>query len=157
MLIQMPIIMGLFALLRNPMNYMTDETMLFAIHEPFLWIKDLAQPDLWILPIAAALATYFSFSMTQNLTGQDMAGQTKSMNMVMKYFFPVSILVLARAYPAGLAIYWAGGQFIQIFLNMHMNKVRTEMRIEKELREERKQEEKDLVKKKRARMKGKVK
>ncbi|MDO4382954.1 MAG: YidC/Oxa1 family membrane protein insertase, partial [Eubacteriales bacterium] len=103
--------------------------MLFAVHESFLWIKDLAQPDLWILPIAAAVATYFSFTMTQNLTqaGADNA-QMKSMNMMMKYVFPLSILVIARSYPAGLAIYWAGGQAIQIFLNIRMNKIRKEMR-----------------------------
>ena len=129
MLIQFPIIMGLFALLRNPMKYLRSEDMLFAVHESFLWIKDLAQPDLWILPIAAAVATYFSFTMTQNLTqaGADNA-QMKSMNMMMKYVFPLSILVIARSYPAGLAIYWAGGQAIQIFLNIRMNKIRKEMR-----------------------------
>ena len=45
MIVQMFIIMGLFALLRTPMSYL-DTNMLFAIHEPFLWIKDLAQPDM---------------------------------------------------------------------------------------------------------------
>lgn len=154
MIIQMPIIMGLFALLRNPMRYM-DDSMLFAVHESLLWIKDLAQPDLWILPIAAGLATYFSFSMTQNLTGQDM-GQGQSMTMIMKYFFPVSILVLARAYPAGLALYWAFGQLVQIFLNIHMNKVRLEMKVKQDLIDERKRAEKELQRKKRARMKGSI-
>ncbi|MBQ2846331.1 MAG: membrane protein insertase YidC, partial [Firmicutes bacterium] len=51
MLIQMPIIMGLFALLRNPMQYISDGDMIFAFHESFLWIEDLSQPDPWILPI----------------------------------------------------------------------------------------------------------
>ena len=51
MIVQMIVIMGLFALLRNPMAYIASDTMLFAIHEPFLWINDLAQPDKWILPI----------------------------------------------------------------------------------------------------------
>ena len=60
MIVQMFIIMGLFALLRTPMSYL-DTNMLFAIHEPFLWIKDLAQPDKWILPISAGAATFFSF------------------------------------------------------------------------------------------------
>ena len=55
MLIQFPIIMGLFALLRNPMKYMPGSEMIFANHESFLWIKDLAQPDPWILPILAGL------------------------------------------------------------------------------------------------------
>ena len=86
------------------MRYIADENMIFAVHQSFLWIKDLGQPDLWILPIAAAVSTYISFAMTQQLTGQNemMGGQGKSMNMIMKYFFPLSILWLARAYPAGL-------------------------------------------------------
>ncbi len=66
MIVQMFIIMGLFALLRTPMSYL-DTNMLFAIHEPFLWIKDLAQPDKWILPISAGAATFFSFSMNSSM------------------------------------------------------------------------------------------
>lgn len=156
MLIQLPIIMGLFTLLRNPMRYISDENMIFAVHQSFLWIKDLGQPDLWILPIAAAVSTYISFAMTQQLTGQNemMGGQGKSMNMMMKYFFPLSILWLARAYPAGLAIYWAGGQFIQIFLNIRMNKFRTKLKEEQEFEEKRRRAEKQLEKMKKARMKG---
>ncbi len=156
MLIQVPIVMGLFTLLRNPMKYIEDDNMLFAIHESFLWIKDLAQPDLWILPIAAGAATYFSFSMTQKLTtaNADMMGQAKSMNMVMKYFFPLSILWLARSYPAGLAIYWAGGQFLQIFFNIRMNRYRKSLQEKQELNEKKKRAEKQLQKMKKARMKG---
>ena len=47
MIVQMFVIMGLFGLLRNPMLYIADESMYFAIHEKFLWIQDLSQPDLW--------------------------------------------------------------------------------------------------------------
>ena len=156
MLIQLPIIWGLFTLLRNPIRYIADENMIFAVHQSFLWIKDLGQPDLWILPIAAAVSTYISFAMTQQLTGQNemMGGQGKSMNMIMKYFFPLSILWLARAYPAGLAIYWAGGQFIQIFFNIRMNKFRAKLKEEQELEEKRRRAEKQLEKMKKARMKG---
>lgn len=156
MLIQLPIIWGLFTLLRNPIKYIADENMIFAVHQSFLWIKDLGQPDLWILPIAAAVSTYISFAMTQQLTGQNeiMGGQGKSMNMMMKYFFPLSILWLARAYPAGLAIYWAGGQFIQIFFNIRMNKFRAKLKEEQELEDKRRRAEKQLEKMKKARMKG---
>lgn len=128
MLIQMPIIMGLFALLRNPMNYIEDENMLFAIHESFLWIKDLSQPDLWILPIMAGIATFISFSVMQSLNTGGGANQGQMMQAVMKYFFPLSILWLARSYPAGLAIYWFSSQFIQIFINIRMNKLRDKMK-----------------------------
>ena len=158
MLIQFPIIMGLFALLRNPMKYMpSDPALMFANHESFLWIKDLAQPDLIILPIAAGLATFFAFSMNSAMTMQQPGanpGQQKAMNAIMKYFFPLSILWLARSYPAGLAIYWAGGQFMQIFFNLRINKIREEMKAEKEKKKLLERAEKELARKKRARMKG---
>jgi YidC/Oxa1 family membrane protein insertase len=82
------------------------------------------------------------------------AGQNKAMNAIMKYFFPVSILWLARSYPAGLAIYWAGGQIMQIFFNIRMNKIKAEMNKEKEARKMAQRAEKELMRKKRARMKG---
>ena len=158
MLIQFPIIMGLFTLLRNPMKYMpADPSLIFANHESFLWIKDLAQPDPWILPIAAGLATFFAFSMNSAMTMTQpgaSAGQQKAMNAIMKYFFPLSILWLARSYPAGLAIYWAGGQFMQIFFNLRINKIKEEMNKENEQRKRVQRAEKELARKKRARMKG---
>ena len=59
MLIQMPIIFGLFALLRNSMLYLNESSeMLFAVYESFLWLSDVSQPDKWILPILAGIATY---------------------------------------------------------------------------------------------------
>ena len=157
MLIQFPIIMGLFALLRNPMKYMSDPVMMFANRESFLWIKDLAQPDPWILPIAAGLATFFAFSMNNamNMTQPGAsAGQQKAMNAIMKYFFPLSILWLARSYPAGLAIYWAGGQFMQIFFNIRINQIKKKMNEEKEQKKLVERAEKEIARKRRARMKG---
>ena len=80
MVVQMIVIMGLFALLRTPMKYLTDENMLYAIHETFLWIPDLAQPDKWILPLAAAAATFVSFSMSsaQQMNSASMGAAGKS-------------------------------------------------------------------------------
>lgn len=124
-LIQMPIIMGLFALLRQPMSFM-DDSMLFAIHEKFLWISDLSQPDLWILPILAAVATFISFSASTKQTQS--AGQGKAMTLIMKYFFPLMILWMARTYPSGLSIYWFISQFIQIFYNLHFNSLRKKIK-----------------------------
>lgn len=119
MLVQMIVIMGLFALFRNPMNYIKSDDMLFAIHESFLWIQDLAQPDKWILPIIAGVATFISYYFSQtNQMGGPNADQMKIMNKLMKYIFPVMILLMARSYPAGLAIYWSGSQIIQIFYNI---------------------------------------
>lgn len=126
MIVQMFVIMGLFGLLRNPMLYIADENMYFAIHERFLWIEDLSQPDLWILPIAAGVATFFSFWMNQqtNPNVNSAVASGNIMNVIMKYFFPIMIVWLARTYPSGLAIYWFMSQFIQIFFNLRFNMLR---------------------------------
>lgn len=125
MIIQMIVIMGLFALLRNPMNYISSDKMLFAIHESFLWIPDLAQPDKWVLPIIAGIATFLAtyFSQTNQMAGPN-ADQMQGMMKMMKYVFPVMILLMARSYPAGLALYWSLNQIIQIFYNIRFAKMK---------------------------------
>ena len=53
--------------------------------------------------------------------------QMKMMTNMMKYFFPVMILLMARSYPAGLAIYWAGSQVVQIFYNIIFKSMKKKM------------------------------
>ena len=138
MLIQMPIIMGLFALLRNPMRYMGDvSSMIFAFHESFLWIEDLSQPDPWILPIIAGIATFISFTMNQALADTGASGASNQMNgmmKMMKYIFPIMILWMARSFPSGLALYWAVSQIIQIFFNIHMASLRKKLKKQSEVK-----------------------
>ena len=130
MLIQMPILFGLFALLRNPMAYISSDTMLLAIHESFLWIMDLSQPDLWILPIAAGIATFISFSMTQAQQADSAANaQMAPMMKMMKIIFPVMIVLMGRSFPAGLAMYWFVGTLVQIGFNLRLNKLRKKMKL----------------------------
>ena len=99
MLIQMIVIMVLFALLRNPMNYISSDKMLFAIHESFLWIPDLAQPDKWVLPIIAGIATFLAtyFSQTNQMSGPN-ADQMKMMTKMMNTKKSLCILWLLLAY-----------------------------------------------------------
>lgn len=142
MLIQMPIIMGLFALLRNPMQFISDnDTIILAVHEGFLWMEDLSQPDTWILPIAAGITTYISFSMTQKSTGQlggsggdgnDMAAQMAPMMKMMKYFFPLMIVFMGRSFPAGLTIYWFIGNIFTVFQTLILQKMKKKKLAEKE-------------------------
>ena len=105
MVIQLPIILGLFALLRNPLMYMSGSGMAAAVHESFLWVPDLCQPDSWFLPLFAGITTYFSTASTSDASGA-MAG--------MKYFFPIMIFLLGRTFPSGLALYWAVGNVFTI-------------------------------------------
>ena len=130
MIVQMIVIMALFAVLRNPMTYITNEEMYFAIHESFLWIKDLSQPDLWILPLLAGVFTFLS-QWLNKLTNPTMQGNSNMMMTMMMYFFPIMILWLARSYPSGLALYWFVGQFIQVFFNLRLNQIRRKIVKEK--------------------------
>lgn len=140
MVIQMPIIMGLFALLRNPLAYLSDDSMLFAVHESFLWMMDLSQPDKWILPILAGIATFIAFSLNQQQTADatGAAAQMNGMNKMMKFIFPIMIVWMGRSFPAGLAIYWALGQVMQIFFNLHLKSVRNKMKEESKKKRENK-------------------
>ena len=131
MLIQMIVVMGLFTLFRNPMNYIGSDKMLLAIHESFLWINDLAQPDKWILPIIAGGATFIAYAFSQtSQMGTGPQQQMKMMTTMMKYVFPIMILMMARSYPAGLAIYWSGSQIIQIFYNIRFARLKKKMKEE---------------------------
>jgi YidC/Oxa1 family membrane protein insertase len=126
LVIQMPIIIGLFGLLRNPMQFIHDNTaMILASHEGFLWVPDLSQPDSWILPIITGITTFASMSMSGMMTtgmggmgggagGADMSAQMAPMMKVMRVFMPVFIVVMGRSFPAGLAIYWFIGNLFTV-------------------------------------------
>ena len=139
MLIQLPIIMGLFALLRAPLSYMTAPQMIAAVHESFLWVKDLCQPDSWILPLIAGISTYLTY--TVGMMGQSTSGgdPTGAMSKMMKYFFPIFIFLLGRSFPAGLALYWAIGNTFMIFQGFYMKRVREKESISEEIIKEEKE------------------
>ena len=139
LLIQMPIIMGLFALLRSPLTYMTAPQMIAAVHESFLWIKDLCQPDSWILPLIAGISTYLTYTvgaMGQTSSGGDPTG---AMSKMMQYFFPIFIFLLGRSFPAGLALYWAIGNTFMIFQGFYMKRVKEREAIRDEIIQEEKE------------------
>ncbi len=138
MVIQMPIIFGLFALLRNPMLYIDNTEMLMAVHESFLWIKDLSQSDPWILPILAGITTFISFSQTQSQNSSANANAMAPMMNMMKYFFPIMIFWMGKTFPAGLTIYWFFGTFVQILFNIRMNKLRKKIKEESEKKKRKK-------------------
>jgi len=129
MLIQMPVIFGLFALLREPLNYISSSEMIVAVHENFIWIKDLSQPDAWILPVLAGLTTYFTYSVTQ---ANDTTGAMKGM----KYFYPVMIFLLGRSFSAGLALYWVVGNVFMIAQTAFFNKKNKKDKLSKAAEEE---------------------
>ena len=127
LVIQLPIIYGLFALLRSPLTYMTSSNMVAAVHESFFWINDLSQPDAWILPILAGVTTYFTSAVA--MSSAESAG---GMMNGMKYFMPVIIFLMGRSFPSGLALYWTIGNCFMIVQSYIFNKKRKKQKAQEE-------------------------
>ncbi|MCR4601355.1 MAG: YidC/Oxa1 family membrane protein insertase [Clostridia bacterium] len=133
LLIQLPVIWGLFGLLRNPLEYIADDSMILAVHESFFWVTDLGQPDLWVFPILAGVATFISMKLTTLISGQNNSNNPTASSMkMMQYFMPIMIVWMARSMPAGISLYWVVSnifQIFQIFVMRRPNKIIKEERL----------------------------
>ncbi len=100
LLIQFPIIIGLFNAMRA---YFVPE-----LGASFLWVGNLGEPDLWILPILAGLSTFLQQKVS-------MAGDVSSQQKTMLYIMPVFMGWISRTFPAGLALYWLSFNIVSVF------------------------------------------
>lgn len=131
LLIQFPIIIGFFTVLRNPVKYVFENQAAYdAINKSFLWIDNLKDTDLWILPIVAAITTYFQSKMMSPSSGGDEKAQ--STQKMMTTIMPIMILFFARSVPAGLALYWVVSNTFQIvqqfFINRNAGSLKEELK-----------------------------
>ncbi len=102
MLIQMPILMGLYSAIKL--------TPQLADHS-FLWFK-LGSPDI-VLPIIAALVYFVQFKVSQTTQpGADPAQQKQL--AFMGYLSPVLMGVFALSAPAAISLYWVTGGLFMI-------------------------------------------
>ena len=110
MLIQLPIFIALFTVLRSCIE------MRYA---PFLWIADLSEPEglfrswfpfggLNILPIAMAATMTLQSRLTPT------TGDAKQQQMMM-IMMPVMMLLMCYRFPSALGLYWAVSQALAIF------------------------------------------
>jgi len=96
LLVQMPILIGLFTALR-------DYSFEPVAHAKFFWISNLSNPDpLYILPILVAAATFVQSKITTPAS----TGASNSTTMMMLYFMPLFIGYISMKFAAGLALYW---------------------------------------------------
>lgn len=119
LLIQLPILFGLFAVLREPGKYVflnNPEMLEKATSASFLWLPNLVDPDPIILPVLAAVSTYLSMN-TMNKTEQPQS--MKTMNMIL----PLMILWWGRSFPAGLTLYWVISNLFQMAQQYFLPKI----------------------------------
>ncbi|MCR1899248.1 YidC/Oxa1 family membrane protein insertase [Irregularibacter muris] len=109
LLIQFPILIGLFRVLQNPQTYVFPEGTYQHVAQSFLWLPNLGNPDpYYILPVLAALTTYLSTKMMSTSNSGDQT--QKTMNMIM----PLMIGWISIRFPSGLALYWVVSNVFQM-------------------------------------------
>jgi YidC/Oxa1 family membrane protein insertase len=100
LLVQMPILYSLFAALRNFFSPDNHPAYVNMEHARFLWIPNLGEPDLYVLPILAVIFTFLQ----QKLSAP--SGNVDQTQKTMLYFMPLFMGWISRSFPAGLALYW---------------------------------------------------
>ena len=100
LLVQMPILMGMYYALFN-----------FTFPSPeaaaFFWLPNMSEPDpFYILPVLSAATTYLQ----QKMTSTEMNAQMKIMMTVM----PLFIGWISLKFPSGLVLYWVTMNVVQI-------------------------------------------
>lgn len=120
LLLQLPIIYGLFGALRNPAEYVfTSGNAAEAVNQSFLWIPNLANPDpYYILPILCVIFTFLTskFNESVNPAPESAQGGTQK---TMLYVMPLLIGFISMGFPAGIALYWVAQNvftFLQQFI-----------------------------------------
>ncbi|MGB1126800.1 MAG: membrane protein insertase YidC [Opitutales bacterium] len=121
MLIQMPIFLGLFYMLRTASELR---------HEPFLWVADLSQPDT-ILEIGGfpinLLPLIMGGTMFLQMHMMPVSPTADPMQQKIFKFMPLIFLVFLYSFSSGLTLYWT----VQNVLTIVQQKI-TNSRIDKE-------------------------
>lgn len=112
LLIQMPILIGLFNVLKNPVTYgvfANNEMASQAAQAGFLWIKDISATGNVSLALLSGISAYFMQKMMT--TGDE---QTENMMKSMTYVMSAMSLFWGYTFQAGLAIYWITSNLFSI-------------------------------------------
>ncbi len=131
LLIQFPIIIALFNVIRDPIKFIFVNTPVTfeQVNKSFLWITNLSESEgkasliaigtfvIPVLAILSGLTTYIQFKMTTPKGNKD---QTQNM---MGTVMPVMIGWMSYTFPTGLVIYWIVGNIFTIAQQYYMLKV----------------------------------
>ena len=111
LLIQMPILIGLFNVLREPITYgvFANEAALKAADTGFLWIQSISSTKNISLALLSGISAYFMQKMMT--TGDE---QTENMMKSMTYVMSAISLFWGYTFQAGLAIYWITSNLFSI-------------------------------------------
>lgn len=109
-LIQMPIMMGLFYVFKDPVTHgvFASKAAMAAANGNFLWIKALSKPD-YILAIFSGVSTYL---MQKVMTPKD---QIEGPMKMMSWLLAGMSLYWGFVLPAALTLYWGVSSIFSVF------------------------------------------
>lgn len=115
MLIQLPILIALYRVLRDTVGSDQLNALYYFILDPgridpyFLGLIDLSKPDRFVLPILAGGLQFIQTKMLMSRQKKDQGQKTgieKMLGSQMTYFMPLITVFFAFTLPAGLPLYW---------------------------------------------------
>lgn len=143
LLIQMPILFGLFYVFKDPVSHgvFADKAAFLAANQNFLWIKNLIKPD-YVLAVFSGVSAFF---MQKLMTPKDqLQGSMKIMTWVMAGMS----FYWGFIFPAALTLYWTVSNLFSILQFYIITKpLRAKLEVEKEKRSKGQLEKKDNKKK----------
>ncbi|CZR99112.1 MULTISPECIES: YidC/Oxa1 family membrane protein insertase [unclassified Clostridioides] len=109
LLIQFPILIGLFSVLREPVAHgvFANQAAFLAADNGFLWIKSLTAPD-YVLAVFSGASAYV---MQKVMTPKD---QLQGSMKVMTYVMAGMSFYWGFIFPAGLTLYWTVSNLFSI-------------------------------------------
>jgi len=116
MVLQLVIVIALFAVVREPGKYLFDNPAdIEKIRRNFFWINDLstADPTGFVLALLNSLTQVAVSFLSQVSTGAE-SPQAEQTQKMMMYGMPIMFFFVFRTMPAGLVLYWVAGNIIEI-------------------------------------------
>lgn len=135
LIIQLPIIMAMYSVVREPVKYVFsgNDALYKTADRGFFWIASLTDKDIinvagvtlpFILPILSALFTYIQMKMSTAKQSNDSSSNemAQSMNKSMSIMMPAMMLWWGVMLPSGLILYLVTGTIVQIIQQYFIGK-----------------------------------
>tara|TARA_B100000315_G_C14542993_1_gene571845 strand:+ start:625 stop:1758 length:1134 start_codon:yes stop_codon:yes gene_type:complete len=139
MLIQFPILIGLFFTIRDGSVLALSEHLLYGPYQNLSWDfgtqflgMDLTVPNIMVMPILLVVMQFLQMklSFAINKKKQEKQGKKKDEKMsqqeiqqkVMMYGLPLMIGFFAIQFPAAVSLYWAASTVFAVFQQLYVNR-----------------------------------
>lgn len=132
LLIQLPVFIALFMLLRNGVSLSSD-ILYFFIKAPqevnalFLGIIDVTKPN-YLMSALAGISQFFQIKLSMpkiKKSAQERSFKNdlqRSMGIQMKYIMPIFIFFIAQKFSSGMAVYWTTSNLFAILHEIVVSK-----------------------------------